>query len=162
MRREGKVEPFIPCEVRAHTGPARATTLAVARRCRRATEAVGAWAKAYPLGRRRLCPGNSACTRARMHVTNTPNLRGRQRMRPCDDGCHVGRVFFHKHPKLQRSSDDVCVQATTPASGRRCLDLFFQTLAFFRALAIQTKLFHYLFLKITETVLKMVIQSYFY
>ena len=54
VRREGKAGPFIPYEVWAQTGPARATTLAVARRCLRGTTAVGAWAKAYPLWRRRL------------------------------------------------------------------------------------------------------------
>ena len=179
MKRKGKVGPFIPCEVRAQTGPARATT------------AVGAWAKAYPLRRRRLRPSGNAYARARMRARGrqclhpcddrcrvggiffhkhpklqcswwTTSVSERQRLRPCDDRCRVGGVFFHKHPKLQRSGDDVCVQATTPASGRRRLDLVFQTLAFFRALAIQTKLFHYLFLKITETMLKMVIQSYFY
>ena len=277
------------------TGPARATTSAVARRSRRATTAVGARAKAYllgrrrllftraatptpgrermrasdnacaqvttsapvrrrvpcgrgvfsqtpqtsALGRRRLCPSDNVCARAttgaaweECFFTNTPNFSARattsvserQRLRPCDNECRVAGVFFHKHPKLQRSGDDVSVRATTSApvqrrvprgrgvfsqtpqtsalgqrhlcpsdnvcarattgamwegcfftntpnfstrattsaSGRRRLDPFFQTLAFFRALAIQTKLFHYLFLKITETVLKMVIQSYFY
>ena len=113
MRREGKAGPFIPCEVRVQTGPVRATTPIVARRRRRATTAVGAWAKVYLLGRRRLRPGGNTCVRARMHA------RGRQHLRPCDDGCRVGGVFFHKHPKLQRSGDDVCVRVTTPASGRR-------------------------------------------
>ena len=51
VKREGKAGPFIPYEVRAQTGPARATTPAVACRRRRATTAVGVRAKAYPLGR---------------------------------------------------------------------------------------------------------------
>ena len=67
--------------------------------------------------------------------TNTPNFNaratmsasGRQhlrpgddvRVRPCDDGCCAGGVFFHQHPKLQRSCDDVYVRATTLAHGRR-------------------------------------------
>ena len=108
MRREGKAGPFIPCEVRAQTGPTRATTPAVACRRRRATTAVGARAKAYPLGRRRLCPGGNACVRA------TTSMPGRRQV-PC------GRVFFHKHPKLQRSGDDVYVRATTSTSGRQRL-----------------------------------------
>ena len=66
-------------------------------------------------------PGQSILARA---TTCTP---GRQRLRPCDDGWCVGGVFFHKHPKLQRSCDDVyvrattsaCVRVTTSASGRQ-------------------------------------------
>ena len=107
MRREGKVGPFIPCKVRAQTGPARATTPAVARRRYRATIVVGAWAKAYPLGRRRLTPGrqhmhpgNNVYARATTSTawegyffTNTPNFGawattsafGRQRLRSGDD-----------------------------------------------------------------------------
>ena len=198
MRREGKAGPFIPSEVRAYTRPARATTPTVARRRRRATRAVGARAK-------RLRSGGNAYARERTHA------RRRQFLRPCDDGCRVEGVFFHKHPKLQRSGDDICVRATTSACARattralvqrrvpngrdvssqtpqtsalgrrrlrpgdnacvrattsalapRRLDPGFETFAFFHALAIQTKLFHYLFLKITGTVLKMVIQSYSY
>ena len=34
VKREGKVGPFIPCEVQAQTGPARATTPVVVRRRR--------------------------------------------------------------------------------------------------------------------------------
>ena len=55
VRREGKAGPYIPCEIWAQTGPAWetgpawATKPAVARKCRRATTAVGAWAKAYSL-----------------------------------------------------------------------------------------------------------------
>ena len=49
VRREGKAGPFIPDEVRAQTGSARATTPTVARRRRRVTTATGARAKAYPL-----------------------------------------------------------------------------------------------------------------
>ena len=149
MRREWKAGPFIPSEVWAHTGPAWATTPAVARRHRRVTRAVGARAK-------RPRSGGNACARATTHAS------GRQRLRPCDDGCRVGGVFFHKHPKLQHSGDNACVQATMSALAPQRLDLGFETFAFFRALAIQTKLFHYLYLKITGTVLKMVIQSYFY
>ena len=113
MRREGKAGSFIPCEVRAQIGLAHATTPAVARRRRQATTAVGARAKAYPHGRRRLRPGGNACARARTHAP------GRQRLRPCDDRCCVGGVFFHKHPKLQRSGDDVCIRVTTPVFERR-------------------------------------------
>ena len=61
VRREGKVGPFIPCEVRTQRGPARVTTLKVAHRRRRATTAIGAQAKAYLLGLRRLRPGSNAC-----------------------------------------------------------------------------------------------------
>ena len=113
MRREGKAGLFIPYEVWAQIGPARATTPAVTCRRRQATTAVGAWAKAYPLGRRRLRPGCNTCAWARTHA------RRRQRLRLCDDGCCLGGVFFHKHPKLQRSGDDVCVRATTSTPVRR-------------------------------------------
>ena len=130
MRREGKVGPFIPCEVRAQMGLAHATTPAVARRRRRTTTTVGAQAKVYPLGRRCLRPGGNACARARTHA------RRRQRLRPRDDGCRVRGVFFHKYPKLQHLGDDVCVRAMTSALVRRRLDPVFLTLAFFRALAI--------------------------
>ena len=95
VRREGKAGRFIPCEVRAQTGPTRATTPTVARKRRRATTAIG--------------------TRAATHA------RGRQRMRLSDDVCRVGGVFFHKHPKLRRLGDDVCIRATTPVSRRRRL-----------------------------------------
>ena len=84
VRREGKAGPFIPCEVRAQTGSARATTPVVARRRRRATIAVSAWAKAYLLGRRRLRPGDNASARATTFAawegcffTNTPNFSAR-------------------------------------------------------------------------------------
>ena len=59
VRREGKIGPFIPCEVWAQTGPAQATMPTIARKCCRTTTVVGTWAKAYPLGRRRLCPGEN-------------------------------------------------------------------------------------------------------
>ena len=98
----------------------------------------------------------SACARATTHAP------GRQRLHLCDDECRMGGVFFHKHPKLQRSCDNGCARATTSALTRRCLDPIVLTLAFFFAFAIQTKLFHYLFSRITQIVLKMVIQSYFY
>ena len=106
MRREGKPGPFIPSEVPAQTGPARATTPAPTRRHRRATRAVGARAK-QPRS------GDDVYARAE---TLAPT---RGRMRAGDDGCRARGVFFHQHPKLQRMSDDVCVRATTPASGRR-------------------------------------------
>ena len=106
MRKERKAGPFISSEVRAHIGPARATTLVVVCRRRRAARAVGARAK-------RPRSGGNACARVRTHA------RGRQRLCPCDDGCRVGGVFFHKHPKLQRSGNDICVRATTPASERQ-------------------------------------------
>ena len=92
LRRERKAGPFIPCEVRVQAGPARATT------------AVGARAKAYPLGRRRLRPGENACAQAttsarvrrqvphgRGVFSQTPQTSalGRQRLRPGDD---VGRA----------------------------------------------------------------------
>ena len=72
VRREGKAGPFIPCEVRAQTGLARATTPAVAHRHHRATTAVGARAKAYPLWRRCLRPGDYACAQA---TTSAPVRR---------------------------------------------------------------------------------------
>ena len=213
MRREGKPGPFIPSEVPAQTGPARATTPAPARRRRRATRAVGARAKRPRSGddvyaraetlapaRERMRAGDNArmrpcddgCRAGGVFFHKHPKLQrlsddvcvrattpasgrrrtcapGRQRLRPCDDGCRAGGVFFHKHPKLQRSGDDVCVRATTVAHGRRRptlarrrLDPIVLTLAFFFAFAIQTKLFHYPFSRITQILLKMVIQSYFY
>ena len=68
VRREGKAGPFIPCEVGAQTGPAWVTAPAVTRRRRRATTAIGAQAKAYPLGQQRLRPSSNACNWARMHA----------------------------------------------------------------------------------------------
>ena len=108
MKREGKARPFIPCEVRAQTGPARATMPAVGCRRRRATTAVGTW-------RKRIHSSDDVYARATMHVHR------RQRLCSCDDVCRVEGVVFHKHPKLQRSYDDVCIRATTPVSGRRRL-----------------------------------------
>ena len=87
MRREGKAGPFIPSEVCAQASSAAPT-------------AVGAQAKAYPLGQRRLRPDGNACTQARTHAHR------RQHLRPCNNECRVEGVFFHKHPKLQRSGDD--------------------------------------------------------
>ena len=113
MRREGKAGPFIPCEVRAQTGSARATMPAVPCKRRRATVAVCTQAKAYSLGRRRLHPGENACAQVTTHA------RGRQHLPLCDDRCRVRGVFFHKHPKLQRSGDDVCIRATTSAPVQR-------------------------------------------
>ena len=100
MRREGKVGPFIPCEVWAQTRLARATTLAVTCRRRWATTAVGARAKAYSLRRQRLRPSDNVCAHVTMGAawegcffTNTPNFNARattsaserQRVRPGDD-----------------------------------------------------------------------------
>ena len=119
MRREGKPGPFIPSEVRAQTGSARATTPARVRRCRRATRAVGVRAKrprsgddVYARGetpapaRECMRAGDNACARA---TTSAPVRRR----------VAHGRGVFHKHPKLQRSCDGVCARATTPGSGRR-------------------------------------------
>ena len=122
MRREGKAGPFIPSEVRAHTGPARATTPAVARRRRQATTAAGARAKASPLERRRVRPGGNACARAMTGAvgegcffTNTLNFSarattctpGRQRLRPGDD-VHM------------RAGENACDWATTSAVWEGC------------------------------------------
>ena len=76
-------------------------------------QSVLAWATTCTPGQKRLRPRENACAQATIHAP------GRQRLCPCDNGCCAGGVFFHKHPKLQRSGDDVCVQATTPASGRQ-------------------------------------------
>ena len=65
--------------------------------------------------RKRTCPGNDVYARAATHA------RGRQRLRPCNDRCHVEGMFFHKHPKLQRSGDNVYVRATTSTSRRQRL-----------------------------------------
>ena len=154
MRREGKPGPFIPTEVRAQTGPARATMPMPARWRRRATRAVGArpkrprsgndvYAQAETPAPARECMHAGDNVRARATTGGAwegcfshkhPKLQrscdgicaratmpasGRQRLRPCDDGCRAGGVFFHKHPKLQHSSDDVCVRPTMPTSGRR-------------------------------------------
>ena len=127
MRRERKVGPFIPCEVRAQTGQASATTPVVARRCRQATTPVGAWAKARS--------GDDVYAQ-----TATP-APGRQRLRPRDDKCRMGGVFFHKHPKLQRSGDNVCVRATTLASRHRRLDPVFSNLGIFLCFGNPNKTF---------------------
>ena len=115
MRREGKVGPFIPCEVRAQMGSARTTTPAVVCRCRRATIAVGAWMKAYPLWRRRLRSSGNACARARMPTC------GRERMRAGDNAyarATTGAVwegcFFTNTPNFS-------ARVTTCASERQCL-----------------------------------------
>ena len=92
VRREGKAGPFIPCEVRAQTGPARATTPAVARKHRWATTAIGARAKAYSLGQRYL--------------------------RSDEDVCRLGGIFFHK---LLAVTLNFGAQATTSAHGRQRL-----------------------------------------
>ena len=68
MKREGKAGPFIPYEVWAQTRPARAIMPVVARRRRRATTAIGARAKGYPLERQRLRLGGNACAQVRMHA----------------------------------------------------------------------------------------------
>ena len=144
MRREGKPGFFKPSEVPAQTWPARVTMPAPTRRRRRATRAVGAQAKRPRSGddvyaraemlapaRERMRPGDNVCARATTggtwegcFFTNTALLRRRLRpgddvcVHPCNDGCRAGGVFFHKHPKLQRSADDVCVRATTVVHGR--------------------------------------------
>ena len=97
-----------------------------ARRRRRATRAVGGWAKRLRSGddvyaraetptsaRECMRAGENACAQATTHAP------GRQCLRPCNDGWRVGGVLFHKHPKLQRSCNGVCARATTPAFGRR-------------------------------------------
>ena len=104
VTRKGKAGPFIPCEVRAQIGPTRATTLAVAHRCRRATTSVGARVNASPLGRQRLRPGENFCVHAATHALGRrrlPHARGvflqtpptsafeRQRLRPSDNVCRV-------------------------------------------------------------------------
>ena len=208
MRREGKPGPFIPSEVPAQTGLARATTLAPARRRRRATRAVGARAKrprsgddvytraeTLVLARGRMRAGDNVCARATTGAaregcffTNTPNFNARattstserQRLRLGDNACvratmYVcarattsapvrrrvprGRGVFSPTPQTSTlgrrrlcPGDNACARATTSGS----------YLAFFFAFAIQTKLFHYPFSRITQILLKMVIQSYFY
>ena len=83
VRREEKAGPFIPYEVRVQMGPMRATMPAVACRRRRVTTAVGARAKAYPLGRRRLHLGGNACARV------TTSTSRRLRLRIGDDVWHM-------------------------------------------------------------------------
>ena len=103
-----------------HRGLARATTPTPACRRRQATRAVGARAKRPRSGdnvyaqavtpapaRERMRAGDNTC------AWTTTHAPGRQHLRPCDDGWHVGGVFFHKHPKLQHSCNDVCVRVTT-------------------------------------------------
>ena len=130
MRREGKPGPFIPSEVPAQTGPARATTPAPVRRRRRATTVVGAQAKRPRSGddvyeraetlapaRGRMRAGDNVCARATTGAaregcffTNTLNFNARattsaserQRLRPGDDV----RV---------RLGDNACAWATTSA-----------------------------------------------
>ena len=114
QRREG----WTPCEVRAQTGPARATTPAVARTCRRATTAVDAWAKAYPLGRRRLCPGGNACAQ-RQCMLPSDNVCACATMSATGEGC-----FFTKTPHFG-------AQATTSALARRLLACAFMIRAGF-------------------------------
>ena len=115
-------------------------------------------------GRQRLRPGDdvrmragdNACARA---TTSAPVRRRVLR----------GRGVFSQTPQTStlgrrrlRPGDKAWARATTSALARRHLDPIVLTLAFFFALAIQTKLFHYLFSRITQIVLNMVIQSYFY
>ena len=115
-----------------------------------------AWTRTSAFGRQRLHPGDNACAWATMSV------RVRRRV-PC------GRGVFSQTPQTSalgrqrlHPGNNACVRAMTSTLTRRHLDLGFEMFAFFCALAIQTKLFHYLFLKITGAVLKMVIQSYSY
>ena len=146
MRREGKARPFIPSEVRAHTGPARATTPAVARRRHWATIAVGAWAKASPLGRRRLCPGGNACAQARTHArgrqrvphgrgvfSQTPqtSVLGRRRLCAGGNACARARTHAPRRERM-RPGDNVCARVTTGAAWEGC---FFTNTPNFRARA---------------------------
>ena len=68
VSRERKVGPLIPCEVRAQTGLAWATTPAV--RCRRcqATTSVGTRALRSSLGQQHLRPSENFCIRATTHA----------------------------------------------------------------------------------------------
>ena len=115
MRREGKAGPFIPCEVRAQTGPARSTMPAVARRRRQATTAVGARAKEYPLGRRRLRPGGNACARARTHAP------GQERMRAGDNVCACATTGAVWEGCFFTNTPNFSARATTSAFGRQRL-----------------------------------------
>ena len=122
MKREGKFGPFIPCEVRAQMEPARATTPAVARRRRRATTAVGAQAKAYPLRRRRLRLGDNACAQERTHACGQRRVpRGRSVFSQTPQTSALGRQ--HMCP-----SDNVCARAMTGAAWEGCF--FTNTLNF--------------------------------
>ena len=99
MKREGKPGPFIPSEVPAQTGLARVTTSA---------PRAGVVGRPEPSA-----PGQSDLAWA---TTCTPGRRrtrapGRQHLRPCNNGCRTGGVFFHQHPKLQRSGDDIRMRA---------------------------------------------------
>ena len=154
VRREGKPGPFIPSEVLAQTGPAWATTPALARRRRRETRAVGAWAKrprsgddVYAWAETLCAPREDACARATTHAP------GRQRLRPVRRRVPRGRgVFFTNTPNFNARAttsasvattpyvrgDNACARATTSALARRRLDPIW---AFFFAFAIQTKLF---------------------
>ena len=124
--------------------------------CRRLGKSVPARVTTSTPGRQRLRPGENACARA---TTHAPVRRRVLRERGVFS--QTPQTSALRRQRL-RPGDNACVRATTSALARQRLDPFFQTLAFFRALALQTKLLHYLFLKITETVLNLVIQSYFY
>ena len=122
----------------------------------RATTSASGRQRPHVRRRQRMRVGNNACARA---TTSAPMRQWVLR----------GRGFFSQTPQtsvLRRRrlhpGDNACVRATTSALAPRRFDPSFETFAFFRALAIQTKIFHYLFLNITGTVLKMVIQSYSY
>ena len=115
MRRERKAGPFIPCEVRAQMGPARATTPPVACRRRQATTAVGARVKAYPLGQRRLHPGSNACAWARTHA------RGRQCMCPGDNVCACATTGATWEGCFFTNTPNFSARATTSSSGRQRL-----------------------------------------
>ena len=126
MRKEGKPGPFIPSEVRAQMGPARATTPVPARWRRWATRAVGAWAKRPRLGDDVYARAETPAPAQKTHV------RRRQRMRPGDKVCAramTGGAWegcFSQTPQTSallrrrlRPGDNACVRATAPASGRR-------------------------------------------
>ena len=208
MRREGKPGPFIPSEVPAQTGPAWATTPALARRRRRVTKAVGTRAKRPRSGddmyaraetlapaRGRMHTGDNACARATMsapvrrwvprgrgvylQTPQTSTLERRRlrpgynvRVRPGDNVCARATTGAAREGCFFTNTPNFNARATTSASGRQRLrtgdDVRARAttsgsyLAFFFAFAIQTKLFHYPFSRITQILLKMVIQSYFY
>ena len=128
-------------------------------------------------GQERMRTGDNVCARATTGAawegcffTNTPNFSARATTSASVRRWVLrGMGVFSQTPQIStlgrrrlRLDNNACVRATTSALARRHLEPVFLMLAFFCALAIQTKLFHYLFLKITQIVLKMVIQSYFY
>ena len=102
MRREGKVGPFIPCEVRAQTGPARGDNA-----CGRIEASSG------DHNRRR--PGESVSARATM---STPR---RERMRAGDNVCAYATMGDAWEGCFFTNTPNFSAQATTSASGRQCM-----------------------------------------